>query len=68
MGQGESCLTQGNDAFLMLDLGKNVYPLGKDPKVDCTLYLACEDLFQTADAEVSITVSGNRRIATGPVA
>lgn len=44
-----------NDAFLLLDLGKNVYPLGKDPKVDCTLYLSCEDLFQTADAEISIT-------------
>ena len=43
-----------NDAFLLLDLGKNTYPLGKDPKVDCILYLCCEDLFQTAGAEVGL--------------
>ncbi len=43
-----------NNAFLLLDLGKNSYPLGKEPKADCALYLACEDLLQTADAELGI--------------
>ncbi|HEU0031276.1 MAG TPA: putative baseplate assembly protein [Kofleriaceae bacterium] len=43
-----------NNAFLTLDLGKNIYPFGKDPKVDCILYLACDELLQTADAYVSI--------------
>jgi hypothetical protein len=43
-----------NNAFLSLDLGKNVYPFGKDPKNDCILYLACDELLQTADAYVSI--------------
>jgi hypothetical protein len=43
-----------NNAFLTLDLGKNLYPFGKEPKVDCILYLACDELLQTADAYVSI--------------
>jgi predicted phage baseplate assembly protein len=43
-----------NNAFLTLDLGKNLYPFGKEPKVDCILYLACDELFQTADAYISI--------------
>src|SRR6185436_14699988 len=43
-----------SNAFLALDLGKNLYPFGKDPKIDCILYLACDDLLQTADAYVSI--------------
>ncbi|HET7505155.1 MAG TPA: putative baseplate assembly protein [Kofleriaceae bacterium] len=43
-----------NNAFLVLDLGKNLYPFGKEPKVDCILYLACDELLQTADAYVSI--------------
>jgi predicted phage baseplate assembly protein len=43
-----------NNAFLTLDLGKNIYPFGKEPKVDCILYLACDELLQTADAYVSI--------------
>ena len=29
-----------NNAFLQLDLSKNLYPFGKDPKADCVLYLA----------------------------
>ena len=36
-----------NNAFLPLDLGKNIYPFGKEPKVDCLLYLACDELLQT---------------------
>jgi len=43
-----------NNAFLVLDLGKNLYPFGKEPKVDCILYLACDELLQTADAYISI--------------
>jgi len=43
-----------NAAFLGLDLGKNIYPFGKEPKVDCILYLSCDELLQTADAYISI--------------
>ena len=43
-----------NAAFLGLDLGKNLYPFGKEPKSDCILYLACDELLQTPDAYISI--------------
>ncbi|HEY4180479.1 MAG TPA: putative baseplate assembly protein [Kofleriaceae bacterium] len=43
-----------NNAYLGLDLGKNVYPFGKEPKIDCLLYLACDELLQTPDAYISI--------------
>ncbi|HEU4614821.1 MAG TPA: putative baseplate assembly protein, partial [Kofleriaceae bacterium] len=43
-----------NNAFLQLDLSKNIYPFGKEPKVDCLLYLACDELMQTADAYITI--------------
>jgi len=43
-----------NNAFLTLDLGKNIYPFGKEPKIDCILYLACDELLQTADAYISV--------------
>lgn len=43
-----------NNAFLTLDLSKNLYPFGKEPKPDCLLYLACDELLQTADAYISI--------------
>jgi predicted phage baseplate assembly protein len=46
-----------NDACIFLDLGKNIYPFGKEPKVDCIFYLACDDLLRTADAEVAIDVA-----------
>jgi predicted phage baseplate assembly protein len=46
-----------NNAFLQLDLSKNLYPFGKEPKVDCLLYLACDELMQTPDAYVSIEMS-----------
>jgi predicted phage baseplate assembly protein len=45
------------DAFIYLDLGKNIYPLGKEPKVDCIFYLACDDLLRTPDAEIAIDVT-----------
>jgi hypothetical protein len=43
-----------NEAFIFLDLGKNIYPLGKEPKIDCVLYLACDELLGTADAEIIV--------------
>ncbi len=43
-----------SNAFLQLDLGKHIYPFGKEPKTDCILYLACDELLQTADAYISI--------------
>ena len=43
-----------NNAFLPLDLSKNMYPFGKEPKVDCLLYLACDELLATPDAYISI--------------
>jgi predicted phage baseplate assembly protein len=43
-----------NNAYLALDLSKNLYPFGKEPKPDCVLYLACDELLQTADAYISI--------------
>ncbi len=45
------------NAFIMLDTGKNMFPFGKEPAVDCVLYLACEELLQTADAYLSIDFS-----------
>jgi Baseplate J-like protein len=46
-----------NDAFIFLDTGKNMYPFGKEPKVDCVLYLACDELLQTPDAYIAIEFS-----------
>ncbi|MCE9573716.1 MAG: putative baseplate assembly protein [Deltaproteobacteria bacterium] len=43
-----------SNAFIFLDLGKNMFPFGKEPKVDCVLYLACDELLQTADAYIAI--------------
>jgi hypothetical protein len=42
------------NAHLQLDLSKNVFPFGKEPKSDHLLYLACDELLQTADAYVSL--------------
>ena len=46
-----------NNAFLPLDLSKNIYPFGKDPKVDCILYLAADELLATPDAYISIEMT-----------
>jgi len=43
-----------NNAFLQLDLSKNMYPFGKEPKIDHLLYLACDELLQTPDAYISM--------------
>lgn len=43
-----------NNAFILLDTGKNMFPLGREPAVDYAVYLACEELLQTPDAYVSI--------------
>jgi hypothetical protein len=42
------------NAFLGLDLGKNMFPFGKEPKADCCLYLACRELLRTPGAQVRI--------------
>lgn len=43
-----------DNAFIWLDLGKNIYPFGREPAVDCVLYLACDELLETADAYIAI--------------
>ncbi|MBK9030062.1 MAG: putative baseplate assembly protein [Myxococcales bacterium] len=43
-----------NGAFIPLDLGKNTFPFGKEPKPDCVLYLGCDELVQTPDAYISV--------------
>jgi hypothetical protein len=45
------------NAFILLDLGKNMYPFGKEPGPDFVLYLACEELLQTPDAYISIELA-----------
>ena len=45
------------NAFILLDLGKNMFPLGKEPGPDFVLYLACEELLQTPDAYISIELA-----------
>jgi hypothetical protein len=45
-----------NNAFIHLDLGKNVYPFGKEPKVDCSFYMSCDDLVRTPDAEIALDI------------
>jgi len=42
------------EAFLTLDMGKNMFVFGREPKIDSILYLSCDDLMTTPDAEVSI--------------
>ena len=46
-----------DNAFITLDLGKNLYPFGKEPGVDSALYLACDELLQTPGAEISIEMA-----------
>ncbi len=41
-------------AFIPLDLGKNTYPFGKEPRADCVLYLACDELVQTPEAYITV--------------
>lgn len=43
-----------DNVFLLMDLGKTAFPFGKEPVVDCSLYMACDDLTQTPDAEINI--------------
>ncbi|MBT8495411.1 MAG: hypothetical protein KJO07_20350, partial [Deltaproteobacteria bacterium] len=42
------------DASFSLDMSKNMYLLGREPKIDACLYLACDDLMQTPEAEVEV--------------
>jgi hypothetical protein len=46
-----------NDAYILLDLGKNAYPFGREPQPDCALYLACDELLETPEAELSVEVA-----------
>ncbi|HTE56138.1 MAG TPA: putative baseplate assembly protein [Kofleriaceae bacterium] len=57
VGPDRALVNLDNDAFIYLDLGKNIYPLGKEPKVDCVFYLACDDLLRTPDAEIALDVT-----------
>ncbi len=43
-----------NNAYIGLDLGKNMFPFGKEPKVDCCLYLSCRELLRSPGAEILI--------------
>ncbi|ACY16110.1 putative baseplate assembly protein [Haliangium ochraceum] len=43
-----------NNAYILLDTGKNMFPFGKEPGVDCVLYLACDELLQTPEAYLGI--------------
>ncbi len=47
-------LSNINDAFLELDLAKNTFLLGSEPRVDSVLYLSCEEVMQTVGAEVAV--------------
>ncbi len=46
-----------NDAYIVLDLGKNAYPFGREPQADCALYLACDELLATPEAQISVEVA-----------
>ncbi len=57
VGEGimpEMALANISDAYVELDLGKNIMPLGTEPKVDSVLYIACDEVMQTPGAYVSI--------------
>lgn len=41
-------------AYISVDIGKNSYPFGKEPKVDCVFYLACDELLRTPGAEIAM--------------
>ncbi|MSP60330.1 MAG: putative baseplate assembly protein [Myxococcales bacterium] len=43
-----------NSIFIALDLGKNCFPFGNEPKIDHCFYLASRELLSQPDAEVRI--------------
>ncbi len=43
-----------NNIFIALDLGKNSFPFGSEPKIDHCFYLASRELLAQPDAEVRI--------------
>lgn len=45
-----------NNAYLQLDLGKNMFPFGKEPKIDHCFYVGCTELMKQPEAEVRIEV------------
>jgi len=42
--------------FLALDLGKNIFPIGQQPKIDQCLYLASREMLSQPEAEVRIEI------------
>ncbi len=46
-----------NNVFIALDLGKNHFPYGAEPKIDHCFYLASRELLSQPDAEVRIEVA-----------
>ena len=54
--------------FLALDLGKNIFPLGQQPKIDQCLYLASREMLSQPEAEVRIEiVLSDATVAPAPV-
>lgn len=41
-------------SYIGLDLGKNMWPFGKEPKVDCCLFVGSKEIFRTPGAEILI--------------
>jgi hypothetical protein len=41
-------------SYIGLDLGKNMWPFGKEPRVDCCLYIGSKEIFRTPGAEVLV--------------
>ncbi len=54
--------------FLALDLGKNMFPLGQQPKIDQCLYLASREMLSQPDAEVRIEIAlSDATVAPAPM-
>lgn len=49
-----SFLNSGGDIFMAVDLSKNFYPLGEEPKFDNVIYLASDEVFSKDDSLVRI--------------
>jgi hypothetical protein len=55
------------DRYHQLDLDKNFLPLGKEPAIDATLYLACEEIIGQVDATIRIElVLSDQVVADAP--
>lgn len=45
------------DLYVSVDMHKNFYPFGKEPKVDTTLYLKCDEIFSHPQAMAKIEIA-----------